>query len=258
MGYLEGFGVTIRQHRMFGGERVDDARTPAVAWRARGCAARARIPMHSLRPTSPTTRRSPSPSACTVAMSSTGTRTAWRSASAASCAPVCARRSASTCAVPTTTPTTRRRPASASASSTRSTTSAASTATCASRRARPRRSPSRSCSSSRSRTARTRSTPRPSWWSTTTARPQQLPWEDWRDGEDADTSGWMRATSPSGDADVRRRGGLERRARLRRARPGAAGYASTSEEQARPRRRFIDASAPDRSCRRGQNRRRER
>ena len=31
-------------------------------------------------------------------------------------------------------------------------------------------------------------------------RPQQLPWEDWRDGEDENTSGWMRATSPSGDA----------------------------------------------------------
>ena len=31
-------------------------------------------------------------------------------------------------------------------------------------------------------------------------RPQRLPWEDWREGEDADTSGWMRATSPSGDA----------------------------------------------------------
>ena len=31
-------------------------------------------------------------------------------------------------------------------------------------------------------------------------RPQQLPWEDWRDGEDEQTSGWMRATSSSGDA----------------------------------------------------------
>ncbi len=33
-----------------------------------------------------------------------------------------------------------------------------------------------------------------------TGRPQHLPWEDWREGEDADTSGWMRATSPSGSA----------------------------------------------------------
>jgi NADH-quinone oxidoreductase subunit I len=30
--------------------------------------------------------------------------------------------------------------------------------------------------------------------------PQHLPWEDWRPGEDMDTSGWMRATAPSGDA----------------------------------------------------------
>ena len=29
---------------------------------------------------------------------------------------------------------------------------------------------------------------------------KRLPWEDWRDGEDQFTSGWMRATSPSGDA----------------------------------------------------------
>ena len=31
-------------------------------------------------------------------------------------------------------------------------------------------------------------------------KPKQLPWEDWREGEDLLTSGWMRATSPSGDA----------------------------------------------------------
>jgi NADH-quinone oxidoreductase subunit I len=31
-------------------------------------------------------------------------------------------------------------------------------------------------------------------------RPRQLPWEDWRPGEDEATSGWMRATSPSGAA----------------------------------------------------------
>ncbi len=30
--------------------------------------------------------------------------------------------------------------------------------------------------------------------------PQRLPWEDWRPGEAALTGGWMRATSPSGDA----------------------------------------------------------
>ncbi len=31
-------------------------------------------------------------------------------------------------------------------------------------------------------------------------RPKQLPWEDWRAGDDLHTSGWMRATSPSGAA----------------------------------------------------------
>jgi NADH-quinone oxidoreductase subunit I len=31
-------------------------------------------------------------------------------------------------------------------------------------------------------------------------RPKQLPWEDWRDGDDEHTSGWMRATAPSGNA----------------------------------------------------------
>lgn len=30
--------------------------------------------------------------------------------------------------------------------------------------------------------------------------PRPQPWEDWRDGEDAKTSGWMRATSSSGSA----------------------------------------------------------
>ena len=31
--------------------------------------------------------------------------------------------------------------------------------------------------------------------------PKQLPWEDWREGDDLMTSGWMRATSPSGNAE---------------------------------------------------------
>jgi NADH-quinone oxidoreductase subunit I len=30
-------------------------------------------------------------------------------------------------------------------------------------------------------------------------KPKQLPWEDWRDGEDEHTSAWMRATAPGGD-----------------------------------------------------------
>ncbi|HVE17983.1 MAG TPA: NADH-quinone oxidoreductase subunit I, partial [Ilumatobacteraceae bacterium] len=32
-------------------------------------------------------------------------------------------------------------------------------------------------------------------------KPKHMPWEDWRPGEDEHTSGWMRATSPGGDAD---------------------------------------------------------
>jgi NADH-quinone oxidoreductase subunit I len=32
-------------------------------------------------------------------------------------------------------------------------------------------------------------------------KPQQLPWEDWREGEDQNTSGWMRATASAGSAD---------------------------------------------------------
>jgi NADH-quinone oxidoreductase subunit I len=32
-------------------------------------------------------------------------------------------------------------------------------------------------------------------------KPKQLPWEDWRDGDDLHTSGWVRATAPAGDAD---------------------------------------------------------
>ncbi len=31
-------------------------------------------------------------------------------------------------------------------------------------------------------------------------KPKKLPWEDWREGEDLKTSGWLRATSPNGDA----------------------------------------------------------
>ncbi len=31
-------------------------------------------------------------------------------------------------------------------------------------------------------------------------RPRELPWEDWRPGDDLNTSGWMRATAPGGSA----------------------------------------------------------
>ena len=64
--------------------------------------------------------------------------------------------------------------------------------------------------------------------------PQQLPWEDWRPGEDRPHLGWMRATAPSGDAALRGRRRLVRRARLRRAgprgRPGRQGRRSTAAE----------------------------
>jgi NADH-quinone oxidoreductase subunit I len=31
-------------------------------------------------------------------------------------------------------------------------------------------------------------------------RPKHLPWEDWKEGDDRNTSGWVRATSPAGNA----------------------------------------------------------
>ena len=229
MGYLEGFGVTIRQHRLFGGKRLTKNYSGG---RAAKKALKGRAPRRAGR----RPRRRPTPRddvkigqagpRCTAATSSTATRTGWRSASAASCAPASARRTASTCAAPTTTRRTRRRRASASGSSTRSTTCAASTATCASRPARPRRSPSRSCSSSRSPTGVTPSTPKAELLVGDDGQPKRLPWEDWREGEDADTSGWVRATAPSGDADFVGAGRLERRARLRHPRSGGPGAVS--------------------------------
>ena len=156
------------------------------------------------------------PARCTAATCSIATRTAWRSASAASCALRSVRRTASTSVERTTPRTPRSRRESGTASSTRSTICGASTATCASRRARPRRSPNRSSSSSPSRAEPTRSTPRPSSSSTTTAGPQHLPWEDWREGDDRNTSGWMRATVAVGLGGLRRRSAVVGRARLRR------------------------------------------
>ena len=75
MGYLGGFVVTARQHRLFGGKQVTTEYSGGREKREGQDGAR--------------TPRSPSPSGCTVATSSTATRTAWRSASAASCAPAC-------------------------------------------------------------------------------------------------------------------------------------------------------------------------
>ncbi len=68
------------------------------------------------------------------------------------------------------------------------------------RPARQRPSPSPSCSSFPSPTAPMPSTPKPSCSSTVTANPGHLPWEDWHEGDERNTSGWVRATSPSGNA----------------------------------------------------------
>ena len=132
------------------------------------------------------------------------------------------------------------RPASATASSTRSTTCAASTATCAWRPAPPRPSPSRSCSSSPSPTARTPSTPRTSCWSTTTASPRSCRGRTGGEGDEEHTSAWVRATAPVG-----------RRRLTRARSPGRASSASASAppRRARPptaptaRRRRSPASA---------------
>ena len=68
-------------------------------------------------------------------------------------------------------------------------------------------------------------------------RPQQLPWEDWREGDDLITSGWMRATSPAGTRGVRGRGAVVGRARLRRpGRPRAASPADATTRRPAPRR----------------------
>jgi NADH-quinone oxidoreductase subunit I len=61
-------------------------------------------------------------------------------------------------------------------------------------------------------------------------RPQQLPWEDWRPGEDEPTSAWMRATAPSGAAELEGRVAWS----------GELGYGMRSPEPAQPE---IDAEA---------------
>ena len=59
--------------------------------------------------------------------------------------------------------------------------------------------------------------------STTTASPSSCPWEDWRrEGDDAHTSAWMRATAPVRRRRLRGHGRLVGRARLRRAAPERA------------------------------------
>ena len=59
-------------------------------------------------------------------------------------------------------------------------------------------------------------------------KPQQLPWEDWREGDDLHTSGWMRATAPSGRGPLRGRDRMVGRARLWRPAPRPAHDADAS------------------------------
>ena len=107
--------------------------------RSRGSASPSRRCSGSPRPS--TTRRSGGRPrrGSTVTTSSTGGRTGWRSASAASCARGPARRTPSTSRAGTTRRTSGTRPVSGTGRCTRSTTCAASCAACASRPARPAR-----------------------------------------------------------------------------------------------------------------------
>ena len=108
MGYLEGFGVTIRQHRLFGGKRVtkgysaggrEEARRqePAAA-EAPGC--------WSL-PDVDNDEKAAKPAALSRPPRPQPLRGRQEKCIGSNCAPACARRRASTCAAPTTTPRTR-------------------------------------------------------------------------------------------------------------------------------------------------------
>ena len=57
-------------------------------------------------------------------------------------------------------------------------------------------------------------------------RPQQMPWEDWREGDDTNTSAWMRATAPSGSAEFEGQVGWS----------GELGYGVRAPEPAQPER----------------------
>ncbi len=76
--------------------------------------------------------------------------------------------------------------------------------------------------------------------------PQKLPWEDWREGDDMMTSGWMRATSPSGSAayagEVQWAGEL----RLRRAPEGGqSGKRDDEATGSKPLRQVLEAHLLD-------------
>ena len=57
-------------------------------------------------------------------------------------------------------------------------------------------------------------------------KPKQMPWEDWREGDDKNTSAWMRATAPSGSAEFEGQVGWS----------GELGYGVRAPEPAQPER----------------------
>ena len=57
-------------------------------------------------------------------------------------------------------------------------------------------------------------------------KPKKMPWEDWREGDDENTSGWMRATAPSGSAEFEGQVGWS----------GELGYGVRTPEPAQPER----------------------
>ena len=129
MGYLDGFLVTLKQHRVFGGKRVT---TPYSGGRVakKGKTTEGRdekiAKPERLHGRHVLNRYEDGMEKCI---------------GCELCAGVCPAKCIYVRGADNDPPTTPRRPASASASSTRSTTCAASTATCAWRRAPPRRSP---------------------------------------------------------------------------------------------------------------------
>ena len=168
-----------------------------------------------------TPRRSgPSPSASTAATSSTATRTAWRSASAASCAPASARPAASTCAAPTTRPT---RPV--SPGERYGFVYEINYLRCIHCDLCVEACPTEAITESKlfefSFTNRDDAIyTKAELLVDDDGKPQHLPWEDWREGDDRNTSGWMRATVA----------GRQRRLRG----PAVCGRASSATACARP------------------------
>ena len=161
------------------------------------------------------------PQRFTVATCSTDTKTAWRSASAVSCAQGPVPPGASTFAAQTTPRTSRSARASGSASCTRSTCCAASSAACASRPVRPRQSHTRSSSRCPLPTGPTASIPRQSSWSTGRHSQSHVRLGQVRRSHRAGEGRWLDAGHlTSGPGGVRGGGRLDRFGGCRRAARG--------------------------------------